>query len=593
MLSKDKLINQWKKWINRNKTFNKDEIHELETHLIDEIDYLTEKEGLTEQDAFYKAVEGIGEREELDVEFNKVKPIPRRYINWIKVHPWKFVTYFCLFVFIFGFLIGWFPTYTINQNLNNQLGSVKIFKGNFEAFEIIKKESIKVINNPKFAWKNELKYNNEIPTRVNDLITDSFNNLYCSAEYKDADILYCFSPDGKIVWKKENMNVDSIVPTKNGFLVRYSNSLDDIGFLFINKSGKQEWKIKGNFCLMGNDGMLYFYDFIEYKKIEDRHIKIFSCDSKGKIRWINTLPVINNLYWSLVDNCYIDNNSNINIVIEYSGFLNINTNEPIKSRFLDYYYNFIIARYPNNYYFGTLYYLYTVNRFGETIQKRKIVTPIINSENEDTDWINFYKDCFVYCHILNSINNCEFIIYTFDGVEKSRFMESSGYTIEEDHFIIGPDSNFYYYFSDNEKLYFISYNVNGKLRWKIGFKNKIKNFHYIYSPDVFFDEQNNIYFSTGGFLGNLYRNKGQRISILRINVTPTLEKDLKNHYSENELSSKRTIYCITSEGKIRWVMDQPNHNYAFGSELVRSLNRSLYYIENGTNTLYCIQDEEK
>jgi hypothetical protein len=42
----NQLVGQWRKWINRSKSFDGKELDELENHLLEEIDYLTEKDGL-------------------------------------------------------------------------------------------------------------------------------------------------------------------------------------------------------------------------------------------------------------------------------------------------------------------------------------------------------------------------------------------------------------------------------------------------------------------------------------------------------------------------------------------------------------------
>jgi len=78
-----KLVNQWRIWINRNKSFETKELDELENHLLEEIDYLTEKDGLSEEEAFGKAVIEMGKRENLDKEFTKVRGYVRP-MSWIQ-----------------------------------------------------------------------------------------------------------------------------------------------------------------------------------------------------------------------------------------------------------------------------------------------------------------------------------------------------------------------------------------------------------------------------------------------------------------------------------------------------------------------------
>lgn len=79
----NQLVGQWRGWINRSKSFDGKELDELENHLLEEIDYLTEKDGLSEEEAFAKAVIEMGKRENLDKEFTKVRGYVRP-ISWIQ-----------------------------------------------------------------------------------------------------------------------------------------------------------------------------------------------------------------------------------------------------------------------------------------------------------------------------------------------------------------------------------------------------------------------------------------------------------------------------------------------------------------------------
>lgn len=81
-----KLVNQWRSWINRNKSFESKELDELENHLLEEIDYLTQKDGLSEEEAFSKAVIEMGKRHDLDHEFVKIKPLYGKVGYWSKIH---------------------------------------------------------------------------------------------------------------------------------------------------------------------------------------------------------------------------------------------------------------------------------------------------------------------------------------------------------------------------------------------------------------------------------------------------------------------------------------------------------------------------
>jgi hypothetical protein len=73
MLTLEKRIQQWKKWINRNKNFTTEELEELENHLREEILYLTEHDKVPDQKAFDQALDILGEKGLLDEEFGKIR----------------------------------------------------------------------------------------------------------------------------------------------------------------------------------------------------------------------------------------------------------------------------------------------------------------------------------------------------------------------------------------------------------------------------------------------------------------------------------------------------------------------------------------
>jgi len=92
----DKLITKWKLWINRDHTFQQDELKELQSHLMEEINFLVNQEGLSEEEAFHKAVSLVGEREGLDQEFVKIKSAPSKVIHWMKLNNWSVTLLFLL-----------------------------------------------------------------------------------------------------------------------------------------------------------------------------------------------------------------------------------------------------------------------------------------------------------------------------------------------------------------------------------------------------------------------------------------------------------------------------------------------------------------
>jgi hypothetical protein len=102
MLTLDKLITKWKLWINRDHTFQQDELKELQSHLMEEINYLVNREGLSEEEAFHEAVNLVGEREGLDQEYRKINKKPFHRINiWTHNHVWQLLICILL-IFVFS-----------------------------------------------------------------------------------------------------------------------------------------------------------------------------------------------------------------------------------------------------------------------------------------------------------------------------------------------------------------------------------------------------------------------------------------------------------------------------------------------------------
>ena len=118
----NKLISQWTQWINRNRTFTRHEMDELENHLLEEIDDLKQFEGLSEEEAFQKVISVMGGREALDKEFVKGKPIRAKACHWIKNHQSHLII---ILVFVIIFFICDFRF--IESNIAVKLSKSKCF----------------------------------------------------------------------------------------------------------------------------------------------------------------------------------------------------------------------------------------------------------------------------------------------------------------------------------------------------------------------------------------------------------------------------------------------------------------------------------
>lgn len=91
MLTLDQKIRKWSRKVNRNKTFTSIEMEEMEDHLLMEIKQMVEYDKLTEDVAFKKATETLGEQGILDVEYGKI-----RWSAFFKVKLWAYLQTFII-----------------------------------------------------------------------------------------------------------------------------------------------------------------------------------------------------------------------------------------------------------------------------------------------------------------------------------------------------------------------------------------------------------------------------------------------------------------------------------------------------------------
>jgi hypothetical protein len=91
MLTLDQKIRKWSRKVNRNKTFTPIELEEMEDHLLVEIKQMVQYDKLTEEEAFNKATETLGEHGILDVEYGKI-----RWSAFSKVKFWAYLQTFVI-----------------------------------------------------------------------------------------------------------------------------------------------------------------------------------------------------------------------------------------------------------------------------------------------------------------------------------------------------------------------------------------------------------------------------------------------------------------------------------------------------------------
>jgi hypothetical protein len=115
----NKLISSWRKWLNRNQTFQKKELDELEDHLIEEIDYLVKRENLSEEEAFQKAMMDVGKREVLDKDFQKARGFSLLWIkNWYKQYAFPLFVCSLLIISLFVTDLIFTSTHFITETIN-------------------------------------------------------------------------------------------------------------------------------------------------------------------------------------------------------------------------------------------------------------------------------------------------------------------------------------------------------------------------------------------------------------------------------------------------------------------------------------------
>jgi hypothetical protein len=154
----NKLVLQWRNWINRNKTFTTREMDELENHLLEEIDDLKQYEGLSEEEAFQKVVSVMGGREALDKEFVKSKPkfSISRINHWAHNRLWSIIL--CL-ILGFSFIIT-----DLVYSMNHYTEELKVIdKGKINFNDLLESPDSKVFyNSLDFYTKEEFIENSKI-----------------------------------------------------------------------------------------------------------------------------------------------------------------------------------------------------------------------------------------------------------------------------------------------------------------------------------------------------------------------------------------------------------------------------------------------
>jgi hypothetical protein len=541
MQSLTKLISSWRKWLNRNQTFQKKELDELEDHLMEEIDYLVKRENLTEEEAFHKAMMDVGKRAVLDKDFLKVKSSPFKILHWIRMNSWSIGVSLLILAFSAGYIAGWYPTI----NLRNQIGYTKIRKGSFVAFDVSNNKKASSIKKPKIIEHRDYK-------NIYTFSVDEESSTYNVDQ--DNDSIDCLFPDGKTKWIKENIVSDDVTATKNGVLVK-AWVKDTIKLLFFDKEGHFKWQTIGVHPTIGPDGMIYA--FKPNEKV------FFSCDANGKTRWENKLPkkmgnfvntptkTINPLQW--VDQASEKTANNL---------MN-DSNNIIGAPFFDKQRNIYLLTTDS---YGFLY-LYKFAYTGEILFERELPITWREIVYWTSDfWANVYGKTFTDQFILFS-NSKEteadgnlITAFSLDGKMKWSYSETGG-RFSDKHFVDGPnDSIIYVYHKEaNKKYYLHSLSEDGKFLWEKQIIDSKITDKGIEPTNLISDNSKNI------FLGM------------------TLKPDGINR-----------IFCFDFKGNQQWKMDFPNIKKEVNwsnSFLSFYPDGILRYVDGNNGIVYSIQDK--
>lgn len=539
------LLAKWRLWINREHSFQSDELKELQSHLLEEINFLVNREGISEEEAFHKAVDLVGEREGLDKEYEKVKSVPRKVIHWANLHPSSVIALTLIIVFALGYFLGWYPSKQEISKLNNQLYSVNSAKKAYKPFALID-NSILPINKPYNAWEIKFK---TVEMNENTVLAgkglkqapvfDNEGNVYF-IDYDGG--LFSLSSTGKIRWKKEAETKHhyrgGIDVVKDGIIVGSQNGLE-----YLNKDGEFIWvkeasNLKGPF--LSNEGLVLLVREEYASKRDESHEKqilIEAIDANGFTVWIHTIPTPVN---TIVEfkTCFFDNT--------YSHFLfqfvDVRSLDPAKKGIED------------------VFKLFSVKSKNGNLSPEKVVAngknlnhwilpsgKIANNSFILTFWQNkpAYFTSENFTHSMSQAK--EIVAYHSYGKEKWKLTEKQVGYFDEQYYPTQGDSYFYTIFRTD-------------------------------APDTDKGTSHIKIFSNGSLYTQV-ELKGKAITPLK------LDKD-GNIYIGVSDGLKNSIYSYTLTGDLRWSL------VVYGvKDFALSPNKTILYYHRNRNELYCIQDQ--
>ena len=201
MLTREQLIQRWKSWMNRNRSFTKPEMEELENHLWEEMDEMVASEGYTEEEAFTKAVVNMGSSDHVYPEFEQNHPFLNKAENWIHQKSIPIIITLALlvaFLFADSIYVNHHSFKVYQNKIWNDKGVIKLKKLSLED-SFNQKELISFETKPfdkegsaifyhAFYWFKDSAYIETIPVYVGNVYTanevnfifvlDNHNNLW-------------------------------------------------------------------------------------------------------------------------------------------------------------------------------------------------------------------------------------------------------------------------------------------------------------------------------------------------------------------------------------------------------------------------------
>jgi murein DD-endopeptidase MepM/ murein hydrolase activator NlpD len=109
MVRTEELLNLWRIWMRKTRTISKEDLDEMEDHLIEEIEYLMKEENLDEEEAFHKATSHLGKRKEITETLYKLKKEKTR-------KRWLIATNTALLFTLLAFIVIFFHTFSFESN---------------------------------------------------------------------------------------------------------------------------------------------------------------------------------------------------------------------------------------------------------------------------------------------------------------------------------------------------------------------------------------------------------------------------------------------------------------------------------------------